>query len=180
MDDAPNYGNTGAHHRPRTDPRLRRRRPPVRRQGQSERLVDEERSRRSSKSAPTALATSTRSYVVVDDIKINGKLTMGEDVADLGGDIAGLHRLEGRDRGQESEADRRPHARSALLHRHGAVGLRERAPRDCACARITDPHSPANTASMAWSSNMPEFAEAFRCKAGQPMVKPSEKACRVW
>jgi putative endopeptidase len=28
--------------------------------------------------------------------------------------------------------------------------------------------------------NMPEFAQAFACKPGQPMVKPTEKVCRVW
>ncbi len=64
-------------------------------------------------------------FTVVDDIKINGKLTMGEDVADLGGDTARVHRVEGREQGQGAEAHRRLHARSALLHRHGAVGLRQ-------------------------------------------------------
>jgi len=28
--------------------------------------------------------------------------------------------------------------------------------------------------------NMPEFAKAFSCKAGQPMVNSAEKVCRVW
>ena len=28
--------------------------------------------------------------------------------------------------------------------------------------------------------NMPEFAETFACRAGQPMVKPPEQVCRVW
>jgi len=27
---------------------------------------------------------------------------------------------------------------------------------------------------------MPEFAQAFACKAGQPMVNPPEKVCKVW
>ena len=38
-------------------------------------------------------------YVVVDDVHINSKLTEGEDVADLGGTILALHRMEGRDKG---------------------------------------------------------------------------------
>ena len=74
-------------------------------------------------------------YTVVDDIKINGKLTLGEDVADLGGTTAGLHRLEGRHQGAGPEADRRLHARAALLHRHGAMGVRRRAPREQAAQR---------------------------------------------
>jgi putative endopeptidase len=28
--------------------------------------------------------------------------------------------------------------------------------------------------------NMPEFAKAFSCRAGQQMVKPADKVCRVW
>ena len=48
------------HHRPRADARLRRRRPPVRRQGQSEGLVDQEGRRRIRASAPSASPISTR------------------------------------------------------------------------------------------------------------------------
>ena len=47
---------------------------------------------------PIASSTSTRNYVIVDDIKINSKLTEGEDVADLGGTHPGVRGLEGRRR----------------------------------------------------------------------------------
>jgi endothelin-converting enzyme/putative endopeptidase len=43
---------------------------------------------------------------------------------------------------------------------------------------ITDPHSPDEYRINGVVSNMPEFATAFSCKLGQPMVR--EKACRVW
>ena len=43
--------------------------------------------RRNSKNAPSVWTTSTRQYVAVDDIHLNGKLTLGENVADLGGEI---------------------------------------------------------------------------------------------
>ena len=45
-------------------------------------------------------------YTVVDDIKINSKLTLGEDVADLGGTLLAYVGLEGR--------DQRPGARRAV------------------------------------------------------------------
>ena len=67
-------------------------------------------------------------YVVVDDIKINGKLTSGEDIADLGGHDPRLGRLEGSDQEHDARAGGRAHARAAVLRRPGAVGLRERAP----------------------------------------------------
>ena len=43
---------------------------------------------------------------------------------------------------------------------------------------ITNPHSPEEYRINGVVSNMPEFAKAFSCKAGQPMVRP--QACRVW
>jgi putative endopeptidase len=44
----------------------------------------------------------------------------------------------------------------------------------------TDPHSPGVYRINGVVVNMPEFAKAFACKAGQPMVKPVEKVCKVW
>jgi endothelin-converting enzyme/putative endopeptidase len=41
-----------------------------------------------------------------------------------------------------------------------------------------DPHSPEKYRANGVVSNMPEFRDAFHCKAGQPMVR--EKVCRVW
>jgi len=43
---------------------------------------------------------------------------------------------------------------------------------------ITDPHSPPEYRINGVVSNMPEFATAFACRVGQPMVR--EKPCRVW
>ena len=42
----------------------------------------------------------------------------------------------------------------------------------------TDPHSPGRWRANGTVSNMPEFQQAFGCKAGAPMVR--EKPCRVW
>jgi endothelin-converting enzyme/putative endopeptidase len=43
-----------------------------------------------------------------------------------------------------------------------------------------DPHSPAQYRINGVVVNMPQFAKAFSCKAGQPMVNPPEKVCRIW
>jgi endothelin-converting enzyme/putative endopeptidase len=43
---------------------------------------------------------------------------------------------------------------------------------------ITDPHSPPEYRINGVVANMPDFAVAFACKVGQPMVR--EKPCRVW
>jgi putative endopeptidase len=45
---------------------------------------------------------------------------------------------------------------------------------------MTDPHSPAQYRINGVVVNMPELVHAFSCKAGQPMVSPPEKVCKVW
>jgi len=45
---------------------------------------------------------------------------------------------------------------------------------------VTDPHSPPKYRANAPLTNMPEFGEAFSCKAGSPMVKEKKDICRVW
>ncbi len=91
------------HHRPRADARLRRRGPPVRRQGQPARTGGRRRTREEFEKRAQCIVDQYAQYTVVDDIKINSKLTLGEDVADLGGTDPRLHGLEGR----------RPRARSS-------------------------------------------------------------------
>jgi putative endopeptidase len=43
---------------------------------------------------------------------------------------------------------------------------------------VTDPHAPEKFRTIGVVSNMPEFGEAFACKAGQPMVR--QPVCKVW
>ena len=45
---------------------------------------------------------------------------------------------------------------------------------------ITDQHSPSKYRINGVAVNMPEFAKAFSCKPGQPLVKPADQVCRVW
>ena len=117
-------------------------------------------------------------YVVVDDIKINSKLTEGEDLADLGGLILAwvawkeqtknLH-LETRDGLTPEQRFFVGNAQWACENDR-AENLRVNA--------VTDPHSPGKYRVNGLMVNMPEFERVFSCKPGQPMVK--ENRCRVW
>lgn len=117
-------------------------------------------------------------YVVVDDIKINSKLTLGEDLADLGGAILAWEAWKKATAGQKLEPrdGLTPEQRFFVGNAQWACG-NER-PEDMRQRALTDPHSPARWRVNGLFVNMPEFAEAFQCKAGQPMVR--EKPCRVW
>ena len=45
---------------------------------------------------------------------------------------------------------------------------------------MTDPHSPLKYRINGVVVNMPEFAKAFSCKLGSPMMKPADKIVKVW
>ncbi len=117
-------------------------------------------------------------YTVIDDIKINGKLTLGEDVADLGGTILAYMAWKNSTSNQRLKPidDLTPDQRFFVGMAQWACGSER--PEQKRLNAITNPHSPNEYRINGVVSNMPEFAAAFACKAGQPMVR--ERVCRVW
>jgi endothelin-converting enzyme/putative endopeptidase len=117
-------------------------------------------------------------YVVVDDIKINGKLTLGEDIADLGGVILAYMAWQDDTRGLKSEPLEgfAPEQRFFIAYGQSwCASTRDETKR---LRATVDPHSPDKYRANGVVSNMPEFQQAFHCKAGAPMVR--ENRCRVW
>src|SRR5262249_19762337 len=82
-------------------------------------------------------------YTVVDDVKINSRLTLGEDVADLGGPLLALDAWRdagpGRPRAARDGLGREPEPGAALRRRLRPVGLRGRASREQARQRRDQP-----------------------------------------
>ena len=117
-------------------------------------------------------------YIVVDDIKINSKLTEGEDIADLGGLI--LAWMAWKDQTRNTHlADRdalTPEQRFFVGYAQWAC--ENERPEDLRVLATTDPHSPGRYRVNGLVVNMPEFQKAFSCKAVQPMAK--ENRCRIW
>jgi putative endopeptidase len=117
-------------------------------------------------------------YIVVDDIHINSRLTLGEDIADLGGLILAHMAWRAQLAGTQPE-DRdglTPEQRFFVGNAQWACS-NER-PENMRLHAKTDPHSPTRYRVNGLVVNMPEFERAFACKAGQPMV--SQHRCRVW
>jgi putative endopeptidase len=117
-------------------------------------------------------------YVAVGDIHVNGKLTNGEDIADLGGTMlayaAWKRATEGKDLKPVDGFS--PEQRFFIGMAQWACGeMRPEMKRERA---LTDPHSPLEYRVNGVVSNMPEFRAAFACTASQPMVRAN--ACRVW
>jgi putative endopeptidase len=119
-------------------------------------------------------------YIVVDDIPINSKLTLGEDVADLGGEILAYLAWQGATKGQSLSPRDGLTPEQRFFIGFAQWDCNNERPEDLRVRAATDPHSPGEYRINGVVVNMPEFAKAFACKAGQPMTKPIEKVCKVW
>ncbi|MEI9981185.1 MAG: M13 family metallopeptidase [Edaphobacter sp.] len=117
-------------------------------------------------------------YVIVDDIHINSKLTSGEDVADVGGTLLAYIAWK-----KQTEGKKLGDADGFTPDQRFFVGMAQWAcenqrPENLRVSAVTNPHSPGFARINGVVSNMPDFQKAFSCKAGQPMVHvPS---CKVW
>lgn len=119
-------------------------------------------------------------YVVVDDVHINSALTLGEDVADLGGEILAFMAWK-----DETEDKNLQPVDGLTPEQRFFIGFAQwdcanERPEDLRVRAATDPHSPAQYRINGVVVNMPQFSKAFSCKAGQPMSKPADEVCKIW
>jgi putative endopeptidase len=119
--------------------------------------------------------------VPIDNLHINGKLTAGENIADLGGLKIALKALD---------MAQKAHPQPALIdgltvHQRFfvAYGQSFRANMRDEKLRLqlaTDPHSPEKYRVLAPLANMPEFAQAFSCPAGRSPLRQENKRVDIW
>jgi len=118
------------------------------------------------------------SYTVIDDLKINGRLTLGEDVADLGGTVIAYMAWKAVTANQKlAPVDGFTPDQRFFIGMAQWACSNER-PETLRLRTLTDPHSPNRYRVNGVVSTLPEFARAFSCKPGQPMVRA--RTCKVW
>ena len=117
-------------------------------------------------------------YTVIDDIKINSKLTEGEDIADLGGLVLAWMAWQAETQGAALKPRQGFTPEQRFFVGYAQWACENTRPAELRVRALTDPHSPGKYRVNGVVANMPEFARAFSCKVGQPMVSP--KPCRVW
>jgi putative endopeptidase len=120
-------------------------------------------------------------YVAMDTLHVNGKLTLGENIADLGGLTIAYAALKKSQEGKPAPAaidgltaDQRFFLAWAQMWRanYRPEELRRRL--------ILDPHSPARFRTIGPVSNMTEFFSAFACSPGDPMERPEPVRALIW
>jgi putative endopeptidase len=121
------------------------------------------------------------SFTAVDDAKVNGKLTLGENTADNGGlrlaYIAFLEDAKRKNIDLNQKQDGYTPLQQFFLG-YGQNWCGATRPEQLRTQVQTDPHSPRQFRLDGVVQNMPEFGQAFGCKVGQPMMPANY--CRVW
>jgi putative endopeptidase len=126
------------------------------------------------------IADEYSGFVAVEDVHLNGRLTLGENTADNGGayiSMMALHKAMAKDPsiGKTKEGFT-PEQRFFLGF--AQVWCQNSTPESSRQLAKTDPHSPGQYRTNGTLQNNADFAKAFNCKAGQKMV--STNPCRVW
>ena len=118
-------------------------------------------------------------YVAVDDLKLNGKLTLGENIADLGGLKLAFAAYQRSRRGRPAESQVAGFTPEQQFFLAAAqVWCSKMRPEEARRRVVVDPHSPPRWRVNGPLSNLPEFARAFGCQADAPMVR--KERCQVW
>ena len=114
---------------------------------------------------------------------VNGKLTLGENIADLGGLATAYDALQAALVANPAEASSKidGYTQDQRFFLNWARVWRGNIRDEAQLVRLnTDPHSPAQFRAIGAPSNMPAFAQAFQCKAGDAMVRPDDARMEIW
>jgi endothelin-converting enzyme/putative endopeptidase len=119
-------------------------------------------------------------YVAIDEVHVNGALTLGENVADLGGLKLAFAAMQAYAKAHPERAA--PPSRftpeQQLFLGHAQSWCTAIRPEETRRLATIDPHAPAKDRVNGPLSNLTQFQEAFSCKAGDRMV--AKNRCEVW
>ena len=126
------------------------------------------------------LVEQFNNYVVLDSMHINGKATLGENLADYGGDLIGWDAFKKTKQYKEGKkiAGLTPAQRFWIGYAYSWLGHTR--PEALAQQVLTDVHSPNFLRVNGPFSDIPAFYKTFNIKPGQPMWRPPDKRPHIW
>ena len=128
------------------------------------------------KERAACVANQYDQYVASEEVHVNGKLTLGENIADIGGLKLALAAL--RAKGQPARAGSKFTPEQQLFLSFGQVWCQNATPQERRLRAVTDPHSPGQWRVNGPISDNEEFGKVFSCQPGTSM-NPVNK-CVVW
>ncbi|HXI44245.1 MAG TPA: M13 family metallopeptidase [Bryobacteraceae bacterium] len=124
------------------------------------------------------IASEYSNFSPVPGVKLNGKLTLGENTADNGGVRLAYMALMDSLAGHVLEKTDGFTPQQQFFLGYAQIWCQNTTEQAARARAITDPHSPGEFRVNGVLQNVPEFGEAFSCKIGEPMV--AAHPCRVW
>ena len=121
-------------------------------------------------------------YESLPGVNVKGKLTLGENIGDLGGLTVAYDALQmALKENPKANVEVDGHSQDQRFFMNWATVWRRNFTDGELRVRLnTDPHAPANFRANGAPSNMPSFAQAFACKAGDAMVRADDKRVVIW
>ena len=121
-------------------------------------------------------------YTAIDDLKLNGELTLGENIADLGGLKMAFKAMQAFEQKQPQTAEQKARftPEQQFFLGFAQSWCSKYRPEAARVRAVTDPHSPPFLRVNGPLGNLPQFSEAFSCKEGAKMIRPAAERCEVW
>jgi putative endopeptidase len=119
-------------------------------------------------------------YVAIDSLHVNGKLTLGENIADLGGLLIAHGAYRRSLRGKRPAPIDGLSGDQRFFLAWAQIWRAKTRPEFVRLLVNTDPHAPPKFRTNGPLSNIPAFAQAFNCKQGDPMVRPEKLRAQIW
>ena len=126
------------------------------------------------------LVDQFNSYVVLDSLHINGKATLGENIADLGGIVLGVDAFKKTQQYKEGKKINGFTPMQRFFLGYALSWLSHQRDEVLANQILTDVHSPAFLRVNGPFTDVPEFYEAFNIKKGDKMWLDPEKRVKIW
>ena len=126
------------------------------------------------------LVDQFNAYVPLDDLHINGKLTLGENIADLGGLLVAYDafKLTAQGKGDAKIDGLTPDQR--FFYAYAQTWRTAQRPAQPRLQVQSNEHAPAKFRTNGPLADVPAFASAFACKAGDAMVRPASSIVEIW
>jgi len=118
--------------------------------------------------------------VVLDTSHVNGSLTLGENIADLGGLLIAYEAFKNTEEGKTNPVIDGFTAEQRFFIAYAQSWQSAKRKEALAEQLITDPHAPENLRANNPVSNIPEFYKAFNIKPGDKMYRPEDQRAKIW
>ena len=119
-------------------------------------------------------------YEPLPGLHVNGELTQGENIADIGGVKLAYAALQKALAGKPQEKIDGLTPEQRFFLSFATIWKSKQRDEDLKLRLNTDPHSPARYRVDGPLSDIPEFAKAFNLPDTCPMVRPSDKRVNIW